>query len=374
MVGRVVVVLTCTALLPIGAPAASSATIVAVVAAWQVAFLVVTRFGRRPMPAVTVADGAVLTALCVLLPVWSLPHGHLDLDDWARQVTSVVGVTAQWYTRVRGGVLMTVGLGVAVVCGAFIVPDDDWNLGTEHAVMMLWQGLLSRCLVVLVARGSRRVDELAGAVTAVRREAQLAAARRADVEVHMALLHDTVAATLTAAAAAGVGGPGLRHRAQADLARLSVQVLPGPHPQIDPATDLSVPPAGSLIRVTTVLAGPAEPGRWAGTLRSMPADAIAALAAARDEALRNVERHAGTGEARVELRLPEGGGVEVVIVDDGCGFDPAAVGVSRFGVRLSIEARMHRAGGSAHVLSAPGHGTRVQLRWPRPTGEDRWPG
>jgi hypothetical protein len=33
-------------------------------------------------------------------------------------------------------------------------------------------------------------------------------------------------------------------------------------------------------------------------------------------------------------------------------------------LRLSIEARMRRVGGSAVVVSAPGRGTRVQLRWP----------
>ncbi|MFI5913193.1 ATP-binding protein [Dactylosporangium sp. NPDC051541] len=364
---RVVVAGWCTALLPLGAPLATSLAIVAAAVAWQAAFLAATRLGRRPAALVTAADGVLLGALCVLLPVWSLPHGYLDLDDWARQVTSIVGVTVQWYTRPLGGAATTLGLAAAVVAGALLVTGDDrlgglnlpapdWNLGADHAIVMLWQGALSRCLAWLVARGGRRVDELAAAVTAGRREAQVAAARRADVEVHMAQLHDTVAATLTAACSPGVGGTGLRDRARADLARLSVQTWPG--------ADLTAVPAGLTLRVTTVLDGPGGPGAWAEAMGAVPAEAAAALAAARDEALRNVERHAGTGAAVVELHRPPGGGLRIDIVDEGPGFDPATVDPDRFGVRVSIGARMRRAGGRATVDSAPGRGTRVSLQWP----------
>jgi hypothetical protein len=390
IVGRAAVVLACTALLPLGAPPGMLAFAAAVVA-WQAAFLVATGFGRRwPGGVVATVDAGTVAALCVLLPVVAMPHGYLDLDDWARQVTSVVGVTAQWYTRPRGGALVTLGIAAAVVGGSVAVSGDDWNLGTDHAVFMLWQGPLSRCLVVLVARGCRRVDELAGAVAAASREAQVAAARRADVEVHMALLHDTVAATLTAASSAGVGGSGLRARALADLERLPSRGGPGlggvalDGPGVGgfgagkmsyPGDRLSGPPDGVGVEVRTVLAD-----GWAEALRAVPADVVEALVAARDEALRNVERHAGTGVARVELRPVEGagrgdgsagGGVEVDVVDEGRGFDPAAVGRERFGVRVSIEARMRHAGGSAQVVSAPGQGTRVRLRWPGLAGTAR---
>lgn len=380
--GRAIVVLACTALLPWGAALASSAAVVAGVVAWQAAF--VTAVSRARWRRLTAAvDGGSLAAACVLLPYAQLPHGYLDFDDWARQVTSVVVVTGQWYTRVLGGLLITMGTAAAVVGGAALTTGDDWNLRTAHAVTLLWQGALSRCLVVLVARGARRVDELTGAVAAGQRVAQLAAARRADIESHVAQLHDTVAATLTAAASRGAGGPGLLRRARSDLSRLTPELRLAAE-EHDAVPDLTTPPDTGTLRVTTVLLGlGADPTRRAEAMRTVPAYAVRALAAARDEALRNVERHAGTGRARVELRLPAAGVVALDVIDDGPGFEPADVGGSRgfepaggghgfepagggphFGLRLSIGARMRRAGGDAQVVSAPGRGTRVTLRWP----------
>ena len=57
--------------------------------------------------------------------------------------------------------------------------------------------------------------------------------------------------------------------------------------------------------------------------------------------------------------------VSVFVRDRGAGFDPAAVPGDRRGIAESIEGRMHRAGGTATVSSAPGSGTEVELRLPR---------
>ncbi|HTR91582.1 MAG TPA: hypothetical protein VMI73_07565, partial [Trebonia sp.] len=45
------------------------------------------------------------------------------------------------------------------------------------------------------------------------------------------------------------------------------------------------------------------------------------------------------------------------------GFDPAGPSTG-LGVRESIRARLHDAGGSAVIDSAPGHGTRLELHLP----------
>src|SRR5262249_40217364 len=61
------------------------------------------------------------------------------------------------------------------------------------------------------------------------------------------------------------------------------------------------------------------------------------------EALRNVERHAGTGQA--EVTVTGGAGWAIVkIIDRGRGFDPAATPPFRRGVRASITRRMLAAG------------------------------
>ena len=75
-------------------------------------------------------------------------------------------------------------------------------------------------------------------------------------------------------------------------------------------------------------------------------------------------RHAGTGRADVTVRDADHGLI-VEVSDQGRGFDPRLVATSRRGIRESIRARMEAIGGGAEVISAPGEGTRVVLRWPR---------
>jgi signal transduction histidine kinase len=54
----------------------------------------------------------------------------------------------------------------------------------------------------------------------------------------------------------------------------------------------------------------------------------------------------------------------VEVLDDGIGFDPAAVPETRLGIAVSMVARMRAIpGGNAMVVSAPGVGTRVAISW-----------
>jgi signal transduction histidine kinase len=98
------------------------------------------------------------------------------------------------------------------------------------------------------------------------------------------------------------------------------------------------------------------------------------------EALANVRKHAriqsvGTGEQKqngvqepchaqvVFTRVASE--VQVVIIDDGCGFDPAAelCAGSKYGFR-SMEERAQAVGGSLCVISSPSQGTQVQVLVP----------
>lgn len=85
------------------------------------------------------------------------------------------------------------------------------------------------------------------------------------------------------------------------------------------------------------------------------------------ELLVNVVKHAGTSQAWVSVdNLP--GWLEVTVVDEGCGFDPASPNSgskdSGFGL-FSIRERLPHLGGEFEFESAPGKGTRVTLRVPR---------
>lgn len=81
------------------------------------------------------------------------------------------------------------------------------------------------------------------------------------------------------------------------------------------------------------------------------------------EAITNVARHSRAAHCSIKLvRLSSKLLVEVV--DDGSGFDPAAVrGGGGFGL-VGIRERAAHLGGTFHVDSAPGHGTRVRVELP----------
>lgn len=98
-----------------------------------------------------------------------------------------------------------------------------------------------------------------------------------------------------------------------------------------------------------------SPGLW------VPRDVSAALIAAVRECLRNVARHAGVERAEVTVRRSKFA-LSVTVKDEGRGFDPSRP-TSRFGLRRSVLARMAAIGGSARIVSVPGGGTTVHLRW-----------
>lgn len=80
------------------------------------------------------------------------------------------------------------------------------------------------------------------------------------------------------------------------------------------------------------------------------------------EALTNVARHSGSSKAAVGV-LEMGGEVRVFVEDEGKGFDPEAVGLGHQGL-LGMRERVELVGGRLLLESAPGEGTRIQIRLP----------
>lgn len=95
---------------------------------------------------------------------------------------------------------------------------------------------------------------------------------------------------------------------------------------------------------------------------------LRALAAAAGEAITNAAAHSGAGRVSVFCEVTDEG-VEVYVVDQGKGFDPAAVAPDRRGIRDSIKGRVERHGGTARVDSRVGEGTEVALRMSREAEE-----
>jgi two-component system, NarL family, nitrate/nitrite sensor histidine kinase NarX len=93
--------------------------------------------------------------------------------------------------------------------------------------------------------------------------------------------------------------------------------------------------------------------------------AIAVVARVLGEALANVARHAHADQATVAVRIA-GEWLELVVEDDGDGFDAAAAsgrGDGHFGLAIMRE-RARDCGGQCEIGRRPGGGTRVALRIP----------
>jgi len=96
---------------------------------------------------------------------------------------------------------------------------------------------------------------------------------------------------------------------------------------------------------------------------SLPKDLALCVYRVAQEALRNVVKHAGAGDARVSL-IRSGRELVLTVLDRGVGFDAAGVR-SREGLGLSsMEERVRLVNGELFIESQPGQGTTVTVRVP----------
>jgi signal transduction histidine kinase len=178
-----------------------------------------------------------------------------------------------------------------------------------------------------------------------------------------ALVHDSVLTTLLSAARAR--SPQAK-TLSAQMARNAMRHLvsaqssfPGAQP------DMSLPVlAGRLRLAAAELAAPFVVRTEDLGELSVPDAAGTALVLAATQAMVNSVNHAGDGVPReVLVRGLPNDGVEIVVSDEGAGFDPALIPHERLGVRISILERVNSIGGVARVDSAPGAGTRITIGW-----------
>jgi two-component system sensor histidine kinase UhpB len=87
------------------------------------------------------------------------------------------------------------------------------------------------------------------------------------------------------------------------------------------------------------------------------------------EALSNVVRHSGASKVRIDLRRGGNGEAEMSVEDDGAGFHVERIlGDEARGLGLlGMQERAGYIGGSVHVESSPGRGTRVLVLAPGPS-------
>jgi hypothetical protein len=187
-----------------------------------------------------------------------------------------------------------------------------------------------------------------------------------------AIVHDTVLATLLAAAsargpqeaalAAGMAGDAIARLNDAGLA---------------PVADDTVVPfvqLGDRIRqAAAALAHPFDVVQQETESLTVPLYVSESLYSASVQAMVNSLQHAGADDANITRTLTMTsnlqGGCTIEISDTGVGFDPDAVPSERLGLRVSIKERVTSAGGTATVRTAPGRGTTITLEWPQADGD-----
>ena len=104
--------------------------------------------------------------------------------------------------------------------------------------------------------------------------------------------------------------------------------------------------------------------------RELPPEVAIAVYRIAQEALNNVVKHAEAEQVQVSLRdgHDDGGDLlELVIADDGRGFDVAAGSSGSLGLGIMAE-RAESIGARLELQSRPGDGTRVRVVWhPEPS-------
>jgi signal transduction histidine kinase len=388
----------------------------AVAMAWG-ATVVVYLNRRRPGGLLAAVDSGVYIGLA-LGATWCVPPAMRgDGSNWLYIVMMGQLVAPAWFSPVVISAPLALASVAAYYAGAVMAPHVSSGDGAPLAatVMLLaitaaaWAG---RRLLVRRATG---VDVALEQLDAESREHFVDLSRHTERREHERMLHDTVLNTLTALARAdpadaGSGATGLVATgvvAQGSVAQGSVAprvVAPGVV-----AAGVVAQCRRDVALMERVLAGPGDIGLAglvggrgrdlglaagigvvAAELRArglgvdvevsggedglgpvVPSPVATALTQAVREALVNVLRHAGTGEAWVAVHpaCPDdatAAGVVVTVRDTGAGFDTGRVDALRLGLRRSITERVEDCGGQTAIWSAPGEGTLVTLRWDGP--------
>jgi signal transduction histidine kinase len=302
--------------------------------------------------------GGYLTAIASWFVAWNGDHVASERGTWlvlfpGLASLAVVLARGPWWTANLYLLIVSPLAMVASTLGR--APHfGQWPAFGDVAYSIMFSGVFVWAAIAALRTGDLW-DEARENAAQVEAEAAAAAAREAERELHKLLVHDRVLVVLQ-------------------------EVRPGPNPRLVPyartaladmaATDGDDLPNVDLLatlRSTAIGISPDVMVSVATAVDSLPVPAavVSGIVDAVAEAIRNAVRHAGPKASTTLLGEWDGRGVRLVVADNGCGFDPAAVAADRMGLRFSIERRMAAVGGVAAVDSAPRCGTRIRLQWPR---------
>lgn len=142
---------------------------------------------------------------------------------------------------------------------------------------------------------------------------------------------------------------------------LGAKMTPDSGADLLPTLKLYLQRFGEQYKIRTELIAPTEPAD--GALEPMAEVQVLRIV---QEALTNARKHARASSVQVRVQWLDNC-AQVVVQDDGVGFDPAVLATEagqKFGVGFMRD-RAEQVGGSVQVLAASGEGTRVVVTVPR---------
>lgn len=328
------------------APGAAWAAILPILGIWLL-LVAARRWRTLPVPVAS----AMLLAAGVL--VWLAAGAHPARETNLAVVACTIAVTALGSNLDRWTGAAGTLIGYAVAQGAILLssaPSFEIAPLIVAITVAAYYGMLAA-----IRHSSRAI----GARLEFAALTDIAADERRSLELQSrALVHDTMLSELAAISLMPPGplSPTARASIQASLDSVRRTVAAAPaagSADISAALDALVARLANSGVTVSVTGNPS-------VLDLLSEPARDALLLASHQALVNVASHSGSDHA--ELSLSESGtSVVAMIVDDGIGFDSSAVPEDRFGFRESIQGRVEAAGGTARILSKPGHGTSVIL-------------
>lgn len=290
--------------------------------------------------------GLAMTVAAADHVVYTGEHPQTFASAWPMSAAVVAGVLRGPGVGAGAGVT----IGVAGALGTAVARDGGLDGRWVAAI---------GTMVLLTLAGA-----LAGALSSLLRDAEMAAARAQAREEVARRLHDGVLQTL-AVVQRRSEDPELVRLARDQELDLRSYLAEAPDPSAGPRR------ADPVARVRSSLA---EVERRTGVRCELivvdfpdrlDRDSIDALTGAIAEAVVNADKHGGARTATVYLDVAEDGRPFCTVNDDGTGFDVAGTSEG-LGLRHSIRGRLDDLGGEVEITSRAGHGCEVRLVLPRP--------
>lgn len=326
-----------------------------VLAAFTLAAAVLALFHR--FPPLIVAVGLDVMVVLLYAGVESRYNGAHLAAVWTCVLAMFIPA---FVARARVAIPFTLVTLVAVIVLVGAV-QPDWAPAAPIALAFAtaWGAVAAQVAARFLRSMSLRIDQEFDAASEERRAAAAAELAAIDAAEDARTMHDTVINTLAAIAAVGSvlqDREAIRSRCSTDLLRIESLIAREPAregtahlDEIPAALGLSVEIAGLPVAQVRSL------------MDRLPERAATALRGVVREALVNAAKHA-QADRIVMTVLRAGDGLEVVVADDGVGFE-ADLHPGR-GLERSVFARATGAGIRVDLVTGPGEGTVLRFRCP----------